>query len=134
MKVTIEEMREEAVARMKLLKVPEEAIQMFLEGHIPVTTFSAEVKTKLEDVHQKVLGEYNKLYKNGVAFYICESWHGCDVISVLYIAEDNELWKYEREDALNGIHSIYAHNLTDDFGEFGSGVFSIEGGVLWRVG
>ncbi|MBO5896609.1 MAG: hypothetical protein J6Q83_04855 [Clostridia bacterium] len=129
------EMREEARRRLEVLNVPSKAIEIFEKGNIPVTVFSSEIESELSSLHKKVLDRFNKdITGEKLPFYITESWHGCDIISVLYIGEYMDEWEFEREEAEEGYHLIYAYNVDNpDESEVGSGVFSIEDGVLWRV-
>lgn len=131
----LKEMREEAKIRLEKLGVPEEAKKIFEKGGIPVTLFSANHGIGLTPLHKKVLEEFEKNVPGPkLPFYITESWHGSDIVSVLYIGKYKEEWEYEREDAKKGYHLIYAYNVNNpDESEIGSGVFSIEDGVLWRV-
>ncbi len=138
MKTTIEDMRSEAVKRMKLLKVPQTAIDVFSSGKIPVTVFSAELQSVLDPIHKKVLKCFYEEFEEKdsvIPYYITESWHYTDIVSILYVDANKENWIIENEDiAKNGIASIYSYCISEDFGELGSGIFSIEDGVLWRVG
>lgn len=135
MKKTLEEMRKEAIKRMKLLKVPQNALEIFQEGKIPVTCFNAELNSEMSSIQKKVMEKFMEQNSQQalLPFYICESWHGCDMISILYVDSDSETWRLERSEAKEGVHSIFAYAVQEGIGEFGDGFFSIEGGVLWRV-
>lgn len=139
-KATQTEMRAEAVKRMTLLHAPKKAIEAFNAGKIPVTVFSAETQFELDPIHEKVLESFYAHIKDKdsvIPFYITESWHGCDMVSILYVGNNKSDWGLEEKDAKNGISSIFAYSISGKFGvgegEFGSGFFSIEDGVLWRV-
>lgn len=135
-RATMEEMRAESVKRMTLLHAPKQAIDAFNAGKIPVTVFSAETQFELDPIHEKVLESFYAHVKDKdsvVPFYITESWHGCDIVSVLYVKNNKSDWEFDEEDAKNGLSSIYAYNISENSGEFGSGFFSIEDGLLWRV-
>ena len=136
MKATEREMNEETLLRMKLLQIPEMHIQFFAERKIPVTLFSAEVCNDLESIHQRALEKF--VYSEcgaGVPFYITESWHGTDIVSILFVSENKEEWMSERKQAkeLNR-HKVYAYCICDEeYSEVGTAEFSIEDSVLWRV-
>lgn len=136
MKATEIEMKQEVLLRMKLLQIPEEHVQIFSEGKIPVTLFTAEVSDELEPIHQKALKKFiDSEYGTGVPFYITESWHGTDIVSILFVSENKEEWMSEREQAkeLNR-HKVYAYCICDaGYSEVGVAEFSIEDNVLWRV-
>lgn len=136
MKTTEFEMNEEALLRMRLLQIPEMHIQFFVEGKIPVTLFSAEVSNDLELIHQRALDIFiHSECGVGLPFYITESWHGTDIVSILFVSENKEEWISEREQAkeLNR-HKVYAYCICDEkYSEVGMAEFSIENSVLWRV-
>ncbi len=135
-KASIDEMREEALLRLELLKLPEKLLkQLRSEFKLKVTYFSGEVGD-VEKIHEKALCMLRERVRGEVfPFYITESWHGMDIISVLYVRDDKERWDEERYLAREGCHSIFGYNLNCvEVSEFGDGFFSIEDGVLWRVG
>ena len=58
--------------------------------------------------------------------------HDSIMVDSAWVEKDD--WEWEREDASNGVHSIFVYNIDANYYEFGSGVFSIEDNVLWRAG
>lgn len=136
MSVTTEEMKQEAVSRLQLMNVPEEHIQIFKAGKIPITYFNGKVGCELQDIHRQALAELERIDKHALPFYITESWHGVGIVSVLYVDEEKENWKAEEEEAkAEGYHSIFAYCADQkELSEIGSGIFSIEDQVLWRIG
>lgn len=136
MKATEIEMKQEALLRMKLLQIPEEHVQIFTEGKIPVTLFTAEVSDELEPIHQKALKKFiHSECGTGLPFYITESWHGTDIVSILFVSDNKTEWMNEREQAQElDEHKVYAYCICDeDCSEVGVAEFSIEDNVLWRV-
>lgn len=132
---TKEEMKEEILLRMKLLNVSKKEIDMFKNHNIPVTTFNGETQCNLDEIHIKVLKLFTEKNVYGlIPFYMTESWHFADMISVLYLGPEKDDWEWERKYAEQGIHSIFAYNINADYYEFGSGIFTIEDNVLWRAG
>lgn len=137
-KANMQEMIREALKRMELLGVSEEHQEIFKAGKIPVTLFSGEVTDSLDDIHLKALEAFKQASNNVfLPFYITESWHGMNIISVLYVSPHKEEWKEARQDAREFIHQVYAYNLADEsYSEFGGAGFSIEEleeSVLWRA-
>ena len=132
---TKEEMKDEIILRMQLLNVSKKEIDMFENGYIPITTFNGETQNELESIHKKTLKLFEEKNVYGLtAFYITESWHFADMISILYVSPEKDDWEWERKEATKGIHSIFAYNVDADYYEFGSGIFTIEDDVLWRAG
>ena len=134
-KELLKQMREEARKRLDILKAPEEAKQIFENGNIPITVFSGSIEKELTPLHKKVLEKFNEeVSGENIPFYITESWHGCDIVSVLFVTDLSEEWEFEREEAEDGYHLIYSYNVDNpETSEIGSGFFSIEDGLLWRV-
>ena len=133
-KATRQEIVEEIMLRMKLLNVPEREVKMFQNGFIPVTLFSGKTQCELDPIHKKALACFNDHNHYGyVPYYITESWNFCDVVTILFVGPDKDDWYFEREDAMNGLHSVFSYIVGKDLYEFGSAYFSIEDNVLWRV-
>ena len=133
---TIEEMKEEALLRLKLLRLPKKQLQQLSNNFtLKVTYFSGDVGD-IEEIHKKALRIFRDILGGkAFPFYITESWHGMDIISILYVGADKGAWEHERKIAEMGYHAIFGYNLEcTDLSELGDGVFSIEDGLLWRVG
>ena len=133
-KATIDEMKEEAMKRLELLQVKKYILDEYPKAfeEIPVTYFNAEVG-EMRDIHRKVMKKFRENISDGLPFYITESWHAWDVISVLYVSPDKKRWDLERDLIQEGYHSIFTYILQTGDVEIGDGVFSIEDGILWRV-
>lgn len=134
-KASLDEMREEALFRLGLLELPEKLLrELRSEFRLKVTYFSGEVGD-VEKIHEKALNMLRDIRGEEVfPFYITESWHGTDLVSVLYVEEDKDGWDEERYIAREGHHRAFGYNPScAERSGFGDGVFSIEDGVLWRV-
>lgn len=109
---TIEEMREEALLRLKLLRLPKKLLQQLSNNFtLKVTYFSGDVGG-IEEIHKKALRMFRETYDHrAFPFYITESWHGMDVISILYVGADKDAWEHERKMAEMGYHAIFGYNL-----------------------
>lgn len=135
-RATAEEMKEEALLRLKLLHLPKELLQQLgSEFSLKVTYFSGEVG-EVREIHKRVLCRFRKILGiNVFPFYITESWHGMDVISILYVGDEKDDWEHEQKMAERGYHTIFGYNLEcAELSELGDGVFHVEDGLLWRVG
>lgn len=133
---TVREMRDEALLRLKLLRLPENLLQEINNPfNLKVTYFSGEMGD-IEEIHKKALLMFReKLGRKAFPFYITESLHGMDVISILYVRNRKNGWEQEREMAEMGYYAIFGYNPEcEELSELGDGAFSIEGGLLWRVG
>lgn len=132
----LRDMEKEALIRLKCLGVSEDVINIFKNGEIPITNSSGEVETELSLVHKKALEKFEKkVIGPKLPFYITESYqNNIKNVSVLFIGKYIEEWIYERKDARNGNHLIYVYNVDNPEGsEIGSGVFSLENGILCRI-
>lgn len=135
-KAMIHEMEEEAILRLELLHAPIELLERLREDFkIKVTLFTVELGD-VEEIHQKALNMFRKAVEGKqFPFYITESWHGVDVISVLYIGDEKDDWEHERTMARMGYHAIFGYNPgCEELSKLGDGCFDIEDGLLWRVG
>ena len=135
-KATVDEMEGEAILRLELLHAPKELLEQLRENFkIKVTLFSGEL-SDVEEIHQKALNMFQRAVgRKQFPFYITESWHGMDVISVLYIRAEKDDWENERTMAKMGYHAIFGYNPgCEELSELGDGCFDIEDGLLWRVG
>lgn len=57
-----------------------------------------------------------------------------DVLTMLYISEDEEFWEYEKEELKDGYASAYVWNISfEPYSEFGDvGIYGVNGGLARR--
>lgn len=57
-----------------------------------------------------------------------------DVLTMLYVSEDEEFWEYEREELKDGYASAYVWNISfEHYSEFGDiGIVGVNGGLVRR--
>lgn len=133
MKATKEQMKQEAMARMKLLKL----------HPIVVKEFEEEDKLKCSEGILGILywatdeiGEVVQKFENQTGYLV---YHVIDnnteigrMLTLLYISTEMEEWFADKRDIRGGCPLAYVENLTyPDCSEFGSvGVKSLNGGLV----
>jgi len=126
-----QEIIEECVKRMKLLKIHENVIQEFQTGeHINLSERNG-ILYWLNDDEEKHVKDFEKEYhvkvyhviKNFFEFGVCYSY--------LYTSGVKEEWPEDRKDLRSGYAWAYVYNETEpDFSEFGTiGIRSSIGGI-----
>lgn len=71
------------------------------------------------------------LYNIKVYHCILKHYTFGDILSMLYVGNDEEAWEQEQEDLKNGLPMVYGDNLADEFmSEFGhSKIIGVNGGL-----
>lgn len=134
MKATREQMKQEALARMKLLNLHPNVVNEFQnedklnysEGTLGILYWATdEMKQIVEDFEKKTGYKVYHLIDNNSE----EIGH---MLTLLYVSTDMEEWTYDRRDIQDGCPLAYVENLTyPDCSEFGSvGVRPANGGVV----
>ena len=126
-KATIEEMRAEAVARMKMMGVWDVAVKEFetkarvMSSERPFGAFY-----DLSEEQQKILREVEE--KGGVVYMVLRAHTTMGKMdSFLYVSPHKEEWAMDREDIQDGLAFSWTHNYDDPWcSEFGS--------IVWQMG
>lgn len=127
----MEMMKAEAIRRMKLLKLHQNAIKEFeTEGKLNLSR--GGFLYWLDDVQKKMITDFEEK-TNCVAYHCIESNTSFGkLLSVLYVSSHPEEWEDDIEDMREGYQMAYVFNLDDDIcSEFGSiGIGSRFGGLI----
>lgn len=132
MKATKEQMKQEALARMKLLKLYSVLLEDFEDGKISYSEGEFgrlyRVKRKVEEVIQKFENRTGYL----VYHVINNDTSIGHMLTLLYVSTEMDEWAADKQDLQEGCPLAYVENLTyPDCSEFGSvGVKPFNGGVV----
>lgn len=110
----------EAIERMKILKLHKNVINEFKEGTLNMSEnggflywIEDEMLTKIRDVE----GRYNIVVYHAIHDYTDFG----EILTLMYVSDDEEEWEMDRDDLTNGYPCAYVINLDDDYcSEFGS--------------
>lgn len=143
-KATLEEMREEAVARMKMIGIGQEYIDAFLNNEI--TTFWNKW---IEDTIPDLITEHEECsivkFENMRPVVVWALIHNTDVqegeewdfYSMLFVSDDKDNWEKERKDLIDMNPTVYCDavstDLIHDFGDYASIRIAVEDGILYGV-
>lgn len=123
--------REEAVARMKLLKLHSNVIGEFKTGKLNLS--DRAILYWVEDEEMKtVISEFEEKYNAVVYHCIVNNTEFGKLLSLLYVSAHEEEWELDRFDLLKKFPYAYVANLDDDLcSEIGRiGIQPAWGGVL----
>ena len=134
MKATREQMKQEALARMKLLNLHPNVVNEFRnedklnysEGTLGILYWATDEMKQIVESFEKKTGYtvYHLIDNNSE-----EIGH---MLTLLYVSTEMEEWTYDRRDIQDGCPLAYVKNMTyPDCSEFGSvGVRPANGGVV----
>ena len=128
---TMEMMKAEAIRRMKLLKLHQNAIKEF-EAEDKLNLSRGGFLYWLNDVQKKMIADFEKK-TSCIAYHCIESNTSFGrLLSVLYVSSHQEEWEDDVLDLKEGYPMAYVFNLDDDIcSEFGSiGIRSRFGGLI----
>lgn len=122
-----EEMKKEAITRMKMLKLHPNIIKEFSNKGILNLSLNAALYYLNEEQLARVQ-EFEKEY-NALVYHVIQSGQ---MLSFLYVSEYQEEWEDDRCDLERNYSFVYVVNLIDEScSEFGSiGIQPCVGGVL----
>lgn len=110
----------EAIERMKTLRLHKNVINEFKEGTLNMSEnggflywIEGEMLTKIRDVEER----YNIVVYHAIHDYTDFG----EILTLMYVSDDEEEWEMDRDDLTNGYPCAYVINLDDDYcSEFGS--------------
>ena len=135
-------MFDEAVARMKILKLHENPIKEFKkEGKLNYSDFQGYLFWLEEDTASRVPKEvFDALHsfeeRTGcLVYHVVQSFTEVGTMwSFLYVGKDTDEWAFEREDLENGLLYAYVYNSTyPELSELGSIMVKPRWGGLIRT-
>lgn len=130
-----EEIMQECLTRMELLKLDRSCISAFRHGKV----WESEGIGALYEVNeeeQAIIDDFEKQHENYKVYHLIHNiFEFGEVYSLFYVSTNKEEWKEDKEDIENGYALVYCKNVSDDFcSEFGSIAFKSNIGGLIRIG
>lgn len=136
-KVSREEKIAEAIKRMKMIGLPEEAIIALKdEGYVTVCFTGLDCMYKLDLSETKEVPELESKYNCLVYLAIYVETGLGKMVSYFYVSDYPEEWPDDYNDLKDGYAMTYTYNDTYPIcSEFGSIAFKKQdSGSLWRIG
>ena len=124
--------KEEAIKRMKTLKLHENVVREFTEkGKLNLSEGYGALYW-LDDTQQAYVDAFEQKYKALVYHVLHNMTEFGELLAFLYVSNEKEEWQYDRDDLKDGYACAYVENLDEpSFSEFGSiGVKPQFGGVV----
>lgn len=136
MKITREIKKAEAIKRLKVMNIIDDAINQFIEDDIVMVSDNPfGMLYWLNDNYKQLVKEFEEEY-NGLVYIAnyCVTEFG-RLLSLFYVSDYDEEWEMDNADVEEGYAMVYCINLDcPDFSEFGSIAYeSINGGIK-RIG
>ena len=124
--------RTEALKRMEMLKLHENAIDEFKKLSLLNQSELGGILYWVEGDMERKIREWEEKTGNLVYHVIHDYTEFGELLSLLYVSQYEEEWEMERDDLVNGYPLAYVMNLTDDWcSEYGSiGIRPQWGGVV----
>ncbi len=120
MKITIEEKKQEAIERMKSLKLYPNIIKEFEKENIVNMSENGGFLYWLTDEQKEIVSEFEQENDVLVYHFIHNFTEIGEMLTFLYVSDEKEEWEYDREDLKAGCACAYVKNLSDDYlSEFG---------------
>jgi len=119
--MTREEQKQEALQRMKILKLHENTIREFEKEDLVNLSESGGILYWLDDKQQEYVKKFEKEHNAVVYHCIHDYTEFGEMLAMLYVSDDKIEWGYDRDDLALGTALAYVKNLDDDYcSEFGS--------------
>ena len=126
---------EEALKRMKLLKMSKQCIEAFKNNKVWESEGYGALYEVNED-EQQIINEFETNHKEYLVYHmIHDIFEFGEVYTLLYISPYEEEWEQDISDLKDGYHIAYCYNKTyPECSEFGSVAIKSNIGGLVRVG
>lgn len=114
------EMRKEALERLKMLEVPQSVTTQFSEKNIPCLSEGIGIIRPLNEKELDMVKEIRE-EKNLLVYHVVKdiSWLGT-MLSFFYVGEYKSDWDEDRNLLKEGYPIVLVKNITDDCEEFGT--------------
>lgn len=133
MKVPFERKKQEALDRMKMLNLFENAIKDFQQDN-KVNMSECGFLYWLDDEQTKLVSEFETEHDALVYHVIHNYTEFGELLTFFYVSDHEDEWEYDRADLKDGYACAYVKNLDEDaFSEFGSVAFKEQFGGLVRT-
>ena len=133
MKVPFERKKQEALERMKMLNLFENAIRDFQQDN-KLNMSECGFLYWLDDEQTKMVSEFETEHDALVYHVIHNYTEFGELLTFFYVSDHEDEWEYDRADLKDGYACAYVKNLDEDaFSEFGSVAFKEQFGGLVRT-
>lgn len=130
--MTRQEQKQEAIERMKMLKLHKNAIREFEKNDIINKSEHGGILYWLEDNEIELVKEFEMKY-DAVVYHVIHNYTDIgELLSLIHVSKIELQWEYERNELKNGCTFAYVINLNDNWcTEFGSiGIKPQFGGLM----
>ena len=126
---------DEAIERMKLLKLDNPCIEAFTKGNVWESEGYGALY-EVNDEEQKLIDNFEKNHKDCLVYHMIHNkFEFGECYSMLYVSSNKEEWESDKEDIKNGYVFAYVENIDNDWcSEFGSIAVKPQFGGLMRIG
>ena len=124
--------KQEAIERMKMLKIYSQAIKEFEKENVINVSEHGGILFWLDDDQQEMVKQFEEKY-NAVVYHVIHNYTEFgELYSLLYVSRHENEWDYDRDDIKHNIALSYVININEEsFSEFGSiGIRPQFGGVI----
>ena len=124
--------KQEAIERMKMLKIYSQAIKEFEKENVINVSEHGGILFWLDDEQQEMVKRFEEKY-NAVVYHVIHNYTEFgELYSLLYVSKHEGEWDYDRDDIKHNIALSYVVNINEEsFSEFGSiGIRPQFGGVI----
>ncbi len=119
--MTRQEQKQEAIARMKMLKLHINAINEFEKEDVINLSEHGGILYWLNANQMQYVKQFEQKYNSVVYHVIHNITEFGELLAFLYVSDSEEEWGYDRDDIKNGYACVYVKNLDDEMcSEFGS--------------
>ena len=130
--MTKQEQKQEAVARMKMLKLSNNIIKEFEKENIVNLSENGGILYWLDSDQQKIVDDF-ECEHDALVYHVIHTFTEDDEIySLLYVSKHKNEWETDRADLKDGYAFVYVKNVNYDWcSEFGSiGIKPQYGGLV----
>lgn len=127
-----EKQKQEAIERMKMLKIYTQAIKEFEKENVINVSEHDGILFWLDDEQQEMVKKFEEKY-NAVVYHVIHNYTEFgELYSLLYVSQHENEWDYDKDDIRHNIALCYVVNKDEEnFSEFGSiGIKPQYGGVI----
>lgn len=124
--------KQEAIERMKMLKIYSQAIKEFEKENVINVSEHGGILFWLDDEQQEMVKRFEEKY-NAVVYHVIHNYTEFgELYSLLYVSQHEQEWDYDKDDIKHDIALCYVVNKDEEnFSEFGSiGIKPQFGGVI----
>ena len=124
--------KQEAIERMKMLKIYSQAIKEFEKENVINVSEHGGILFWLDDEQQEMVKRFEEKY-NAVVYHVIHNYTEFgELYSLLYVSQHEQEWDYDKDDIKHDIALCYVVNKDEEnFSEFGSiGIKPLFGGVI----